>query len=401
MVLGSDQSFRGPRMSTATALNTAPSMSRDGTSDHRGSWIPTWGMITTRFMELRRRRGLMIAIVAVIIGLPMIFLVIRLVAHAVDPKSYAPAGGYDIFTSLTAGVMYIFGFIMAATLGCTAGSIDLTDGMFRHLVVTGRSRVALYFARIPAGLAIITSVVAVGFAMVCIICCLAAPRTLQYDGVNVPSGLSSSQFDSYAAGHVGLVLCNFNYDARIAVPCMYDRATRLGTITSPKNAPPGVTLPSKQKLQSDAIVVAKQNFYAYSQEFLSPSTGLMIRTGLWLELEAAIGLIVGLGLGSLLGQRTVSVIMMLVYEVILTPLLSRAHIAHLIDVQRGGIVGLATAHLEPAALPSVFGGGGGGPQSASSSMLIPETRVLAVCVIVAWIVVWTAIGARRMATRDA
>ena len=24
--------------------------------DHRGSWIPTWGMVTTRFMELRRRR---------------------------------------------------------------------------------------------------------------------------------------------------------------------------------------------------------------------------------------------------------------------------------------------------------------------------------------------------------
>jgi len=76
-------------------------------------------------------------------------------AHAVAPKSYAVAGGYDIFTNLTAGVMFIFGFIMAAALGCTAGSIDLTEGMFRHLVVTGRSRVALYFARIPAGLAIV------------------------------------------------------------------------------------------------------------------------------------------------------------------------------------------------------------------------------------------------------
>jgi len=43
----------------------------------------------------------------------------------------------------------------------------------------------------------------------------------------------------------------------------------------------------------------------------------MIRTGLWLELEAAIAHR-RLGLGSLLGQRTVSVIIMLVYEVILT-----------------------------------------------------------------------------------
>jgi hypothetical protein len=357
-------------------------------------------MITTRFMELRRRRGLMIAIVAVVVGLPSIFLLVRLIAHAVDPKVYAPAGGYDIFNNLTAGVMFIFGFIMAATLGCTAGSIDLTEGMFRHLVVTGRSRVALYFARIPAGLAIITSIVAVGFTIVCVVCCLAAPRTLNYDGVNMPAGLSSTAFDAYAVDHPGAVICNFNFfdNAKnsVIVPCEYDPATHMGKIGSPKNAPPGVATPTKAQIKAEAIVVAKQNYPTYAKEFLSPSNGLMIRTGLWLELEAAIGFIVGLGLGSLLGQRTVSVIIMLVYEVILTPLLAQAHIAHLINVQRG-LVGLATAHLEPSALPPVFGGNG--PRSASN--LIPESRLVAVLVIIAWIVVWTGLGARRMAKRDA
>ncbi len=59
---------------------------------------------------------------------------------------------------MVAGVLYVFGFIMAATLGATAGSSDLTDGMFRHLVVTGRSRLALCtMARIPAGLAVPSS----------------------------------------------------------------------------------------------------------------------------------------------------------------------------------------------------------------------------------------------------
>jgi hypothetical protein len=234
-----------------------------------------------------------------------------------------------------------------------------------------------------------------------VVCCVAAPRTLSYNGVDVPAGLSSSAFDTYAADHVSLVICNFNYNggANIQVPCKYDRSTREGTIGLPKNAPPGFNMPSKQQLQKDAVTIAKQNYYSYSQQFLSPSTGLMVRTGLWLELEAAIGFIVALGLGSLLGQRTVAVIIMLVYEVILTPLLARAHIAHLINVQRG-LVGLATAHLEPAALPQVFGGGGNGPQNAAS-LIIPETRVVAVCVIVGWIVVWTALGARRMATRDA
>ncbi len=383
-------------MTTATTLNTPASSTNQG--DHRGSWLPTWGMITTRFMELRRRRGLLIAMLAVVVGVPTIFLVIRLIAHAVDPKVYAPAGGYDIFTNMTSGVMFIFGFIMAATLGCTAGSVDLTEGMFRHLVVTGRSRVALYFARIPAGLAIITSIVAVGFTIVCVVCCVAAPRTLNYDGVNMPAGLSSAAFNTYAQDHASAVICNFNYNGNgnMNVPCEYDRATHMGKIGVPKGAPAGFKMPSKQQIQREALLVAKQNYVEYSKEFLSPSNALMIRTGLWLELEAAIGFIVGLGLGSLLGQRTVSVIIMLVYEVILTPLLAQAHIAHLINVQRG-LVGLATAHLEPSALPPVFGGNG--PQAVSN--LIPESRLVAVVVIVAWIVVWTALGARRMATRDA
>ena len=151
-----------------------------------GSPIPTAAMIATRFMELRRRRGLMITLSLVTVGIPTVFLAIRLMLHAFAPKSYGPAGGYDIYTAMTAGVLYTFGFIVAATLGCTAGSVDLTEGMFRHLVVTGRSRLALYLARIPAGLAIIVPLVAIGFGIVCAVCVFAAPTTLNYNGVNVP-----------------------------------------------------------------------------------------------------------------------------------------------------------------------------------------------------------------------
>src|SRR5579862_2971598 len=89
--------------------------------DHRGSWIPTWNMVTTRFMELRRRRGLIIALIAVNVGIPVVFLTVRLISHAVDPKSFGPAGGYTIFITLVIGFMYLFGFIVAAVVGCTAG----------------------------------------------------------------------------------------------------------------------------------------------------------------------------------------------------------------------------------------------------------------------------------------
>ena len=125
----------------------------------------------------------------------------------------------------------------------------------------------------------------------------------------------------------------------------------------------------------------------------------MVDVGLWIALEATIGFIVGLGLASLMGQRTVPVILLIVLELILTPLFSRHVISHLLNVQRG-IVGVAMAHIEPGGLPTPFsgGGGGGGP---GGNPLIPESTLAASLVIVGWIVFWTAIGAWRMKTRDA
>jgi len=152
-----------------------------------------------------------------------------------------------------------------------------------------------------------------------------------------------------------------------------------------------------------AIQVAQQNYSGYKTLFLYPSYSLMIRTGLWISLETAIGFIVGLGLGSLLGQRTVAVILMLVLEIVLTPIFSRAHIPHLLNLQRS-VVGVATSHLEPGGLPLAFGGGGGGGPggpNGAASLLIPESRTVAICVIVAWLVGWTVLGAWRMMTRDA
>ena len=106
----------------APAPGPAPTPTRaHARSDRRGSWIPTWGMISTRLMELRKRRGLIIALIAVNVGIPVVFLGVRLIADAVAPKSYGPAGGYDIFTTLVPGFLYVFGFIVAAVVGCTAG----------------------------------------------------------------------------------------------------------------------------------------------------------------------------------------------------------------------------------------------------------------------------------------
>jgi hypothetical protein len=382
-------------------VDAASAAAHTSAPDHRGSWIPTGGMIATRWMELRRRRGLMIALIVVTIGLPSLFLAIRLLLHAFAPKSYGPAGGYDIFNALVGGVLYVFGFIVAATLGCTAGSVDLTEGMFRHLVVTGRSRLALYFARIPAGLAIILPLVAIGFTIVCAVSVFAAPTQINYQGVNVPAGLSRVGLEHWAVDHADEVLCGFNTPNSMNVPCGGPGGGPGGPqIQVPAGSPAVPVRPTPAELRADAITVADQNYADYSRIFLSPPISLMIKSGLWVELEAAVGFIVGLGLGSLLGQRTVAVVMMIVLEIVLTPIISRAHIAHMINLQRG-VVGLAVAHLEPSGLGFVFGGGGGPDGGRGTSLLVPESTGVAVVVIVAWIIGWTALGAWRMARRDA
>ena len=402
-----------------TILNTATSTAAEGPPppgappDHRGSPVPTFGMIASRFMELRKRRGLMITLALVTIGIPTVFLVIRLLLHAFAPGTYGPAGGYSIYTGLVSGVLYVFGFIVAATLGATAGSVDLTEGMFRHLVVTGRSRLALYLARIPAGLAIIVPLVAVGFTIVCLVCVFAAPTQLNFNGVNVPVNLSRVGLEGWAAGHPDEVICNFGIRIGPSTP---DASTINAVVNSVPcgNGPPGAgpanvkqppgfqgqPQPSQAQMRQVASLIAQMNYPDYARQFISPSNSLMIKSGLWLELEAVIGFVVGLGLGSLVGQRTVAVVIMIVLEVVLTPILSRARIPHLSNLQRA-VVGLATAHLAPGGLP-VLGGGGGGPAGGTGNPgLLPESTTVAVCVILAWLVGWSVLGAWRMMTRDA
>jgi hypothetical protein len=129
---------------------------------------PTWDLITTKNLEIRKRRGLMITVVVLIVAPAVLILGLRLVFHVVDPHSYGPAGTPALFSQLC-NLMAEFGFIAAAALGAAAGTTDLSEGVFRHLVITGRSRLALYLVRIPAGLAILVPVVALAFVMNCLV----------------------------------------------------------------------------------------------------------------------------------------------------------------------------------------------------------------------------------------
>jgi hypothetical protein len=357
-------------------------------------------MIATKVMELRKRRGLMIALIALSIGFPAVFLLIRLLAHAFAPYANPPAGGDQIFVVLAGGFLPTFAFIAATTVGCTAGSRDLTEGMFRHLVVTGRSRLALYLARIPAGLAVVVALVAIGYMIVCAVGVFAAPAFIDDNNVNIPPGLSRAGLETWAQNHAEPVICGLGYNGPVPgnITCAGPPGWSKSAITPSQPASPAV--------EALAIKIAKRDYSGqngYTGILRSPPISLMIKAGLWIELEATVAFIIGLGLASLMGQRTVPVILLIVFQMILTPTLSAVVIPHLQNLQRS-VVGLAVARLEPSGLPLGFGlpgvaGGLARPGAAQS--LLPESATQAACVIIAWLAGWTILGAWRMMTRDA
>ena len=237
--------------------------------------------------------------------------------------------------------------------------------------------------------------VAIGYTIVCAVCVFAAPTFIDDSNVNIPPGLSRAGFENWAGDRAEPVICSLPYDGHIPgnVACAGPPGWSKSAVT------PGQPAPAA--LEALAVKIANQDYSGYTSIFRYPSISLMVKAGLWIELEAAVGFILGLGLASLMGQRLIPVILIIVLQMILTPILTGVAIPHLQGLQRS-FVGLAMAHLEPSGLPMFFGlpgvtGGSGGPGAA----LLPESATQAVCVIIAWLAGWTILGAWRMMTRDA
>jgi hypothetical protein len=121
-------------------------------------------LVNAELLKLRKRRGLVLVTFALTI-LPMVVAYIVLVVlHATEPAKHGPAGGLENFS----GSMYLLsqlGVVAAILLGATAGAGDLRSGVFRELVVTGRPRLALFAARVPAGLGLAVAAIWAGFAV--------------------------------------------------------------------------------------------------------------------------------------------------------------------------------------------------------------------------------------------
>jgi len=95
-------------------------------------------LIEADVLKLRRRRG-MVAVVAALL----------LIAVAAYCGVALIIGSHTDFDSAV-GILVLLASVAGAIFGATAGGQDIETGVFRDLVATGRSRTALFFARVPA-----------------------------------------------------------------------------------------------------------------------------------------------------------------------------------------------------------------------------------------------------------
>ncbi|HUA31084.1 MAG TPA: hypothetical protein VMC03_19540 [Streptosporangiaceae bacterium] len=345
--------------------------------------LPSWDLIATKHLELRKRRGLMITVAVMIVAPTVLILGLRLGFHLFDPAHYGPAGAPSVFNAI-ANLTAEFGFIVAAVVGAAAATTDLNDGVFRYLVITGRSRLALYLARIPAGLAILVSALAVAFTMLCLVTAYeAAPQPTSVsmnNNISVPAHLDQAQLQTWVD----------------------QQPQRAGQAFFVIRSGPGF---GKVGSNASDITTAYGQYTSAEDSQFNPPANEMFKIGLWLSLEVGIGFLVGLGLGSLTGQRTLSTILLIGLEIIVTPILARTTIPYFLDGQRLD-VGVAMDQLRPAALAPASPGGGPGPGGllfgGRGALGIPAMPTWAmISVIVGWIVVWSVAGAWRMMTRDA
>jgi hypothetical protein len=115
-------------------------------------------LVSAEFLKLRRRTG----IVLMALGLTVVPALIML---AVTGGGDFQTGGMRSYADQI-GVVAMLVVICGVLVGATLGTADVTSGVFRDLVVTGRSRLDLYAARVPAGLALVLLAAALGFGLV-------------------------------------------------------------------------------------------------------------------------------------------------------------------------------------------------------------------------------------------
>lgn len=122
-------------------------------------------MTSADILKLRKKRSILIWALGLVLLPLIIYFAVAAGLHSSNPVKNAPAGGMKALKESLIVFGTIFGPLAAILIGVEAGAGDAASGVFRDLVVTGRSRVALFAARVPAALAVTWAVAVLGYVL--------------------------------------------------------------------------------------------------------------------------------------------------------------------------------------------------------------------------------------------
>ena len=125
-------------------------------------------MVGADFLKLRKKRGTLIWALVLVMAPLLIFFIVKAVQHSSNPAEHSPAGGLSSYRDAMPVLALFFGPLAAIMIGSDGGAGDLAAGVFRDLVVTGRSRLALFGARVPAAVGLCWLIVTAGYALLLI-----------------------------------------------------------------------------------------------------------------------------------------------------------------------------------------------------------------------------------------
>jgi ABC-type transport system involved in multi-copper enzyme maturation permease subunit len=146
-------------------------------------------MFGADFLKLRKKRGTLIWALALAVAPVLIYFVVSVIQHSSDPQKYGPAGGASNFADGLRVIALFFGPLAALLIGVEAGTGDASAGVFRDLVVTGRSRVALFASRVPAAAAMCFAVMGAAYAVLLLGTFVFAGNLATPDGALILNGL--------------------------------------------------------------------------------------------------------------------------------------------------------------------------------------------------------------------
>ena len=126
--------------------------------------LPAPRLVAADILKLRKNRSLSVVTAVLTVGAVAITVAIMELLHVVDSAKHGPGGGVQNLGHITF-LIAMLGTVAAAIVGSRVGAGDKDAGVYRDLVVTGRSRVALFLSRIPAGAAFLLPFVAGAYAL--------------------------------------------------------------------------------------------------------------------------------------------------------------------------------------------------------------------------------------------